>query len=206
MTLVSFIAFPALILLLIEVAARTLKLPKEMTRKGSHIVGGLAAALGPLYLSPLVIALIALLFAGGLLVVRRTNLLTSVHGVNRKSLGDVLLPTGIAATALLFGHSFIAYEFGILVVTFADTAAALVGKTVPSVGYRFLGAERSFAGSAAFFAAALALGVAVVPIPTAMTALIALALTFAEAASVRGTDNLVLPVLAAALALLALGG
>jgi phytol kinase len=108
---------------------------------------------------------------------------------------------------------------GALALTWGDALAALVGKRVGRHRYRIWGSERSWEGSAAMFvASSVTMFLALTLLPGsvlcphasligATRALLAAlfgagAATLAEAISPRGTDNLSVPLVAAAVALL----
>ena len=111
--------------------------------------------------------------------------------------GATLLSVGFTATAVTFpGDPALA---GILLAGLADPAAALVGRRYGRVRYP---GGKSAAGSGAFLAVALVLGLALGLAPgTAI--LVATALTAVEAFTLPIDDNLYLPVAGAALVMMA---
>ncbi len=107
-------------------------------------------------------------------------------------------PLGVAVAAALVPHR-PAFVFGVLVMGLSDAFASLAGRRWGRRGYAVpvLGATKTYLGSAVFlgttFALALAAGAGV-----ASGMVVAAALTAVEGLLGRGTDNLVLPVAAAA--------
>ncbi|MEM7028140.1 MAG: hypothetical protein AAF629_01010 [Chloroflexota bacterium] len=125
-----------------------------------------------------------------------------IDGVGREqSLGEVYYPLGVATAFILSQGQPVLYCIPILLLTFADTAAALVGRLFGAIHYRIWDEVKSVEGSATFFVAAffsieLALhfltgihGVERILIAT----LVAVIVMLVEAVAVRGLDNLLIP-------------
>lgn len=191
-----------------EAAARRWELDRELPRKLVHISSGLLAACLPAFMSFATVAALALVFAPLMVVSRRVGLFPALHGVERWTIGEIWFPLGVALTALLFPHQ-PAYAYGVLVMGISDAMASLAGRRWGRRRYCLLGAAKTFLGSGVFLLTTLALGTGALaaagwqawtaPAAAAMAA----ACTVAEGLLGGGSDNLVLPVVAAGLFTLA---
>jgi phytol kinase len=191
----------------------------EMSRKLLHVaMGAILCPLPWLFDSaPPVLALCAVYV--GLLVARRFLVALDNHvsgvldGVGRKSLGEFLFPITVGVLFVAAGGDRAAYLIPLLVLTFADAAAAVVGRRYGTLRYPTPGGCKSLEGSLAFavvtFAAvhlSLLLLSGVAPWESVLVAVvIALVLAVVEAFATGGWDNFLVPVGAFVL-LKALGG
>ena len=125
----------------------------------------------------------------------------TLHGVERKSYGDLLLAASVGLCLFLAGDQLFLYVLPIAVLTLADAAAALAGSTY---GRRFFAVEdgqKSIEGSAVFFTVTLLVAMVCLMLMTplappnilVLSLLVAAFGTLVEAASWRGFDNLFLP-------------
>lgn len=187
----------------IEWMSRTGKVTGELARKLAHVVAGTASAFLPEVISFASIMILGLVSAPALALSRRHNILGSIHGVGRRTLGEVYFPLGIVASAALFPHSRL-FAYGVLVMAVADGSAALAGRRFAKRHYRIGPGEKSYLGSTVFFLLTCGIGLAVAPgLPVEWVGGIAAILVLTEARLWGGLDNLVLPPLGAALLALA---
>jgi dolichol kinase len=176
--------------------------PDEWTRKLVHVGSGAVVGLFPwIFRSPWTVLALGLFFAGVIAGARRLGLLRGIHCVERRSEGDVYF---LVAACLLFvigRHRPVFYLIAVLVLMLADTAAALVGSRYGRWTYAVGAGRRSFEGSAVFFVTAF-LGVHVpllllTEVDPAASLLISLQVALLaacfEAISLRGNDNLIVP-------------
>ncbi|HET7275041.1 MAG TPA: hypothetical protein VFI91_07655 [Longimicrobiaceae bacterium] len=176
--------------------------PPEWTRKAVHLGGGLVSLTLPWVLhSHWTVLALGSVFAAIILLSRHAGELKSVHGVTRQSDGGLYFPISIYLL-FLFGHDQpVFYLISVLVLMLSDALAALIGTTYGRAIYAVERDRRSVEGSAVFFlttffAVHLPLllmtdvgrGVGVL-----IALQIALLVTSFEAISVRGADNLVVP-------------
>ena len=144
-----------------------------------------------------------------LLAIRRSPLLQSKFGgvlgkVARCSYGEIYFSIGVATLFVWARNDHVHYLIAILLLTFADAAAALVGKRFGSHPYPTFGGQKSVEGSLTFLTVAvaciyvpLALSTNVDAVAALLPALtVALVLTLIEALASRGLDNLLLPLAA----------
>ena len=188
-----------------EASNRRWKVEPELARKSAHVSSALVAAVLPWFMSFPAVAVLALLFVPFMLVSRRLDLFPAVHAVERSTLGEMWFPLGVAAVALAVPDRG-PYAYGVLVMGLSDAAASIAGQRYGHRAFRILGAWKTYVGSTTFFLttlaltiAALALGSGLSPAAVPVALGLAAALTVVEAALGGGTDNLVLPVSAAAL-------
>lgn len=199
------------ILAAIEFVLNTLKRDNEATRKAFHIMHcvGLAGLAFILPLSGVVVFesfFVLAMFIARYLHNNYDNKWKWVHylgktyRVDRESYGDILLPIGVIATALVANTK---WELAatVLVIGLADAAAALVGKKWgASTSYAVFGQKKSLLGSLAFFVVAIAVlfayGMLAPNYPGDLLPLLAIAafLTGIENIGVYGSDNLLLPI------------
>lgn len=190
------------LLALAEVWRRRRRPPVEWTRKLVHCGAGLIATLFP-YLFASVWTLLALGVGLGLFlrITRRAGLLQSVHGVARRSDGDLYYLTALFLLFPLGRIWPVFYLVSLLVLILSDTLAALLGSAYGRCSYPVETSRRSAEGSAVFFMATflcvhlpLLLLSPLDRLTGVLIALqIALLVTSFEAISLRGSDNLIVP-------------
>jgi phytol kinase len=191
----------------LEALRRRFAVHPEITRKTAHVGLGLVALSFPaLFDNVWPVAAIGLVVVSALAAIRWIPFVGAVagkvvHGVERRSAGELYFP--IAATALfaVTGGDPLLFGIPILTLTLADAIAAVVGRRHGRTRYATGPAPKSLEGSIAFFGVAfltihlpLLLLTDTGPIEGALIATtIALLLAVLEAVSVRGTDNLLIP-------------
>lgn len=189
------IVLPIVFLLLMEFVAARFKIKTELTRKATHITVGVVAVLGylegPLWLYAASIAGLTVF----LVITQRRRLLKGLHGVGRPSFGELFFPLGLLAPLpLTLSHPEI-YITSILVVTFADSAAGLVGHLRQKQ-------TKSIEGSLAFLVVAFLVIALTTALPLGAAALVAGIVMIVERYSTYGLDNLTIPLATTALLLL----
>jgi len=190
------------IVLIAEIWARYGGGTPEWTRKLVHAGGGLVCLLFPFLIRSVwtVLAMAAglsALFLWG----ARTGRLQSLHRVARPSRGAEYYPLTIAALFVLARGRPWLYVASVLVLAVADAAAALIGSRYGRLRFLVEDEEKSVEGSAVFLMVAfLAIHLPVLlmtdlPRPNAVLAalLVAAVVTGFEIVSLRGTDNLFVP-------------
>lgn len=124
-----------------------------------------------------------------------------LDGVHRASIGEICFPAGVALSFLLARGDPLLFCLPVLMLTFPDAAAALVGKRWGAIFYPSIGGAKSLEGSLAFVACAVPASYAPLWLfaRTGQTEALLIALNLAillalvEALSPRGLDNLLLP-------------
>lgn len=190
----------------VELIAKKLHPPSEITRKLSHILAGIGAAMLPFVISFQEITLLGLLFVPAVYISMRSNMFTSIHNVRRNTYGELYFPLAIAICALLFPDKFL-FIYAVLVIGVADALASLVGQRYSRKKRSFKKSQKSAAGSLAFFAATVCIGALLIVVFTGSSPFsaifwsiaLAIPLTFIEAFAKNGLDNLYVPVAACGL-------
>jgi dolichol kinase len=191
------------LLLIAERIKKHEKLNPEIARKFVHITVGSFVAFWPFWIPANVIYIICLGFISVDIFSRITGWFPSIHKVPRKTWGDVLFPVGIAATLWLANDPWI-FTAAILHLSLADGFAALAGEKYGKTNaYKILGYKKTFAGNVAFFLISLAIVMGLIwfepgsfsAIAAPVLLLVPLFATTIESLSVRGSDNILVPVL-----------
>jgi phytol kinase len=170
----------------------------EVTRKFIHITVAAFAATWPFFMEWRQIYLISMLMLVGILLSRFLHLFRAIHGVKRRTWGEVFFAISIGISAML-GQNEWAFAAAMLVMGVADGFAALAGTLLDNTHrYRVLGHLKSREGTITFFVMSLiilALCVNIGHLPVGVFELlgIALAVTLLENISIAGTDNLFVP-------------
>ena len=193
-----FVAVSFTLLFCVEVFGRLSGLPVRLTRKIAHVGGALIAYTAPFFLSATEVVFLGLLFALVLFVLRHAYSIPSIHGVERRTFGEIFLPLGTAFTAYFFlPRSIIAYQFGILVMGVCDALAALVGEQFGRYRIKLFLGHKTLEGALVFFLSCLVLIFSFAPHVGWVALILALTLTVFEFFLEYGADNLVLPVVGA---------
>jgi phytol kinase len=175
----------------------------DLTRKFTHIILGIIVFFSPYFLTKSYIITLGCSVAIIVLILKTLKLIPNIYAVSRQTMGEVYFPLGIAISAYFFlPNEVLAFQFGVLVLGFADAAASIVGIWFGKQAFYIFKNKKTFEGSLAFFVTTLCvyLGFGNAFGPAAL--IIALVLTVAEAGLVFGLDNLVLAVLASYLLIL----
>ncbi len=195
---------------LLSMIRSTHKIGQELKRKSLHVGIGLAALSFPLVLtepwmvvSGLSLA-VAWMTAVRILPCLQRRFGSVLHDCDRKSMGEVYFALSIGALILLTPDSHLLYVIPVLILTLADTAAAIFGRLIPSKPLTGFLRGKSVAGCTAFFVVAVVICVAMLTVYTALPAwqittaalVVATATCLAEAVSRRGLDNLAVPLVA----------
>jgi phytol kinase len=179
----------------------------EWLRKLAHIGTGLISITFPWIFSGRVPVFLTCGLSIALLVAMRSvppvrrYLSGVVDDVSRKSWGEAYFPLSVALLYQLAHGDKLLYAVPLVVLTLADTVAALTGAEYGKHGYASSGATKSIEGSIAFFCAAFfSVNVALVifsdagRIETLLISLdIALIVMLLEAIAWRGLDNVFIP-------------
>jgi phytol kinase len=196
--------------LIAEAARRWGQADPEITRKIVHIGMGnvivLAWALGvPAWLGITASAL----FSAIALLSYRIPILPTINGVGRKSLGTFFYAISIGVLIALFWESSPQIAaLGVLVMTWGDGLAALIGQRWGTHRYSLGGIEKSWEGSLTMALASFAVSLLMLQIgglgwgqASLIAIIIAVGATILEAFSRWGIDNLTVPLGSAAIAL-----
>ena len=195
-----FIALVGVSLLVItgEYLRRVHLFHAEVTRKFIHITVASFAASWPFFMEWNQIYLMSMLMLVGILLSRFMHLFRAIHGVKRRTWGELFFAMSIGLCAVL-GQSPWGFAAAMLVMGVADGFAALVGTLLDNPHrYKVLGHTKSREGTLTFFVIALIILVACASFghlsPTISKILILAAFaTVLENVAVAGTDNVAVP-------------
>lgn len=194
-------------LFLVEKRIRTrFTLSPESSRKFIHAGIGVVTATFPFYfIDNWPVVILTFLSIISLLYVRlflKNTLGSALHSVSRMSIGEFVFPIGVLACWLISHNNSLFYSISILVLTFADAIAALIGVKYGRIKYSTKEGFKSWEGSLAFFITAFLcinipltigsqIGIFEGVLISIMVAFIVMLL---EAFSWRGLDNLFIPI------------
>jgi len=182
-------------------------LQPEVLRKGLHISMGLTTLSFPwLFETPWPVVLVAAASTVAFIAFRTRlglfrRLAMAMQRIKRVSVGEYCFVAGTCIVFVLAANDPVLYCIPMLLLTLADSAAALVGTAWGRHRYLTMGDYKTLEGSAAFFIVAFAcIAVPLAwftpasnPESLAVAALIAFAVTVLEAAVGGGFDNLLVP-------------
>ncbi len=186
-----------------EFLSRSFQDDPEITRKVVHIGSGNVILFAWwLDIAAQVIIIAAAIAAVIALVSYFTAILPSINSVGRKSLGTLFYAISIGVLTWLFWEDYPQYTvIGILVMTWGDGLAAVIGQRFGKHPYRILGINKSWEGSAAMAIATFVVTFGILALTIGSYAqaficglLVALVATTLEAFSKFGLDNLTVPI------------
>lgn len=195
-----FIALVGVCLLVVtgEYLRRVHLLRAEVTRKFIHITVATFAASWPFFMEWNQIYLVSMLMFAGILLSRTTHLFPAIHGVKRRTWGELFFAMSIGICAVL-GQDPWGFAAAMLVMGVADGFAALVGTLIDNTHrYRVFGHYKSREGTLTFFAMSLFILIACAMLGDLSAGLgkllwLAVVASALENISVGGTDNLFVP-------------
>lgn len=175
----------------------------EVSRKMVHMIHGSVISVIPFLFGYWLVYAIEVLFLLSVSEAYKLKIFRWLWRVGRKSWGEYAYPVGVIAAAFL-AHSKWIFLTGVLILTFADAMAALVGKKYghKKFQYKVFHQTKSVPGSLAFIITAFViLGITIMFSPEqfslaswGMVGAVATILMFVENAGVYGLDNFLLPV------------
>jgi phytol kinase len=200
LTLVLGLAGVCLLVVVGEYLRRVHLFHAEVTRKFIHITVATYVATWPFFMEWKQIQLISLLMFIGILTSRYLHLFRAIHGIKRRTWGELFFAMSIGIAAVLSPSTW-AFTAAMLVMGAADGFAALVGTLLDKTHrYKVFGHVKSYEGTITFFVVSiliLLVTAAFGHFPQGFTGLLWLALlaTVFENIAVAGTDNLFVPLL-----------
>lgn len=192
----------AFLLIANELWARRRGSTSEHSRKAVHILVGSFVAFWPLFMSWTDIRIISLAFLVVVIVSQALNIFTSIHGVERFSLGEICFALAVGLLTFVTQSHYI-YAVAILQMALADGLAAIVGLHWGKTNrYKLLGQVKSVAGTLTFLVVSLAIifigrEIAHVQLDWYLGVVAAIFATVIENLALWGIDNLLLPLVVA---------
>lgn len=205
---ISILAISFLLLFgIAEILYHKLKVEVELTRKFVHIGTGLLTLLFPVMLdNHWQVLILCVSFALILIASFKFNFLKSINAIERKSLGSIAFPVSVYICFIVyefFNHQYIFYYIPILILAICDPIATLFGKQWPVGQYRSGEEKKTLMGSGMF----LITGTIIIVLLFSFfkpelimtnilirSILIASTATIAEGFSIKGYDNITIPV------------
>lgn len=178
----------------------------EYTRKIVHLGTGLLTLLFPLLLDNH--WLVLFLCASFLLILIasiKLGILRSINAIDRISYGSISYPIAVYGCYLAynyFNNNLVFFYLPILVLAICDPLAALIGKKIPIGKFKIIKDTKTMVGTGSFFISSFILSLVILYSFDAAykTSSILLAVTIAaftsavEAISIKGLDNITIPV------------
>lgn len=177
----------------------------ETTRKFVHFLGAFITIFFPfIFSSHWMVLALAVAFCAVMFITKKLGLLQSVHLIERQSNGAIYHPIAIY---LCFMYSQTTntpwfYVISILILAISDASAALVGKNYGANEYIVeVGSKKTFEGSFTFFLSSFLITHLILLLATSIgrlecvlvALLIAIIMTIFESVSLKGADNLFIP-------------
>lgn len=190
------------ILVYAEWLARARAIHAELTRKLVHVAVGSFVAFWPFFLSWRWIQVLSLAFFVVVSASIHWNIFTSIHAVKRNITGELLFAIAIGLLASISSNKW-AFTASMLHLSIADGLAAVIGFGWGDTNsYKVLGHTKSIAGSAAFLVCSYAILIAYLVLGDSTTSVLTIlwlpiVATAAENISIKGTDNLIVPMVVA---------
>jgi phytol kinase len=203
----AVLAAVAVLFLLLQTMRRFVAITPEQVRKLAHLgTGALSISFAWIFSSKIAVFIVCGLAALLMLAIRHFSPLKKrmagvLEDVGRKSHGEIYFPLSVAILFALARGNKLIYVIPLLVLTFADSMAALLGEEYGKHGYAGIGGIKSAEGSVSFFTVAFfSVHIPLLlftqlgrPETLLISVDIALVVTLLEAIAWRGLDNLLIP-------------
>lgn len=194
----------AILLICSEWWYRRRGLTTEFSRKFIHVTIGSFTAFWPFFMSWNEIRFLSISFLVVVAISKYLNVFTAVHSVQRPTWGELFFAAVAGVLTFATNNKWL-FAAALLQMSLADGFAAVVGVRYGSANkYRVLGHVKSWAGSLTFFilSAAVLLGLShfsAYDLSLVKVAGISFVATLIENIGVRGSDNLLVPLVVAVL-------
>jgi dolichol kinase len=210
---VIFLVVFCLLLIVAQGMYKFLKLEAEVSRKFMHVSGGIVSLFFPYFFKVhwwvLLLCCIAFLV---LLITYIKKSLPGIHKTNRLSFGSIFFPVPVYICFFAANKfdNYLLFVLPISILTISDTVAEWGGKRWGSFSRSFFQGQKTLAGSICFavscFFITLVMLAVIFRIPFGksflITASLSVIVTAVELVSLKGYDNLTVPISALALLIL----
>jgi len=213
-TFALFFMFIFILIGISEVARSMLQWSPESSRKLVHlIVGTLVSACPFIFKSNIPPVVLAGIFIFVNALALKTERFKGMHSTDRFSYGTVYFPIAFLILALFWWEKPITLILSMLIMTFSDTIAAVIGERTPQPrNFRIWDDIKSVEGCLGMFLSSFLIiyigtdlfawlfGAAFfIPLPVLIgtSGFVAMIVTLSEAVSSRGSDNFSVPIMAA---------
>lgn len=188
-----------------EILYRKWNCNAEVTRKIVHIASGIITLFFPAMLgNHWLVLILCTAFLILLVASMRWNLLPSINGVNRTTVGSILFPITVCVCYFIakLNNNFTLYFIPILILSICDPIAAFVGKRWPWKKFTSFKQTKTISGSIAFLISATITSLFLFAIlfdttlPRAFLLALVVGVTssFTEGISHGGYDNISIPI------------
>lgn len=174
----------------LELAVRRASAGSEATRRVAHVAACAYSVWIHSFLSTGQFIAVAGSFVALMTGSKLLHVLRSIHGTRRRTWGEVYMPLGLLAGAAIAGDNARAFVAAAVILGVADVAAGLVGDARGSE-------SKTWWGTAAFAFVAIVVLIALGR-GLLRSVVLGVALALVERVSPWGTDNVTIPVAAAA--------
>jgi phytol kinase len=170
---------------------------KIISRKISHILGGLVTFCLPYFVGHYTAVSVGLAFFVLLIIAQSKGLIKSVNDDCPSSHGAILFPLGLALLAYFFWHDQTVFQAAVLILTFSDGLAGLIGQKIHSREYTISGKKTSLGTLVFFIITYIVLCIFYLDHSVLIILGVSVFITLAEATFSKGWDNLVVPLVSA---------
>jgi len=173
----------------------------ENSRKLIHVGSCLIVCTMPFFIDKIGIMILSGLFIVLFVLSRNFGIFSSIHEVSRKTIGEFSMAAGVGiSAAVLLPSGIIAFVYGMLILSFADTLANIVGSKWKIWEFKIMSQSKSIGGNTAFFLCSIMISYFTahyvgLDIKLDMLLIFCLILTLIEAVHIFGLDNLSIPVI-----------
>jgi len=173
----------------------------ENSRKLIHVGSCLIVCTMPFFIDKIGIMILSGLFIVLFVLSRNFGIFSSIHGVSRKTIGEFSMAAGVGiSAAVLLPSGIIAFVYGMLILSFADTLANIVGSKWKIWEFKIMSQSKSIGGTTAFFLCSIMISYFTayyvgLDIKLEMLLIFCLILALIEAVHIFGLDNLSIPVI-----------
>jgi dolichol kinase len=199
-----FLGIFGLLMILTQILHKVFAIRSEVTRKFMHISGGLLSLFFFYFFKThwwvLLLCLIAFLI---LLITYIKNLLPGIHKTNRVSFGSIFFPIPVYICFLIAINlqNHILFYLPISILTISDTIAEWGGKRWGTYTKSFFNGQKTLAGSLCFAASSFIISLVLFEVmfglpfieTLSISIAISIIITPVELISLRGVDNLTVP-------------
>jgi dolichol kinase len=199
-TFLLFVFAYIALFLIIDVLQKKVFTQVKWSRRATHVLSGVISFYLPVYLGKKQVMFIGAIFVL-VLAFSKWQKMLAMHNTKRQTWGELFYPLTIMLMPFYtLPHAVEAFQFGVLILAFADGLAGATGDWLKYKPVKIMGNTKTLSGSVTFFITAFFSLIIMTGFsfehPFVMV-LLAMGLTGLEFILVYGTDNLVLPLLAA---------
>lgn len=206
-----FIVLFIFLIIISEYAYRRYKLNPEITRKASHIASGiLSLSFTTIFDSHFFVLIPGIIFLVVLYIARKRKLFPSIDQVDRETSGSYLLPLSIYLVFLIgeIGGSPVFFILPVLIISLSDPIAAYSGSSIQrnnrTIALHGFSTSKTVVGSVAFLVSTFIISLVTLYFYNVhhtemikISIVVSVIATAVEMLSIKGSDNLTVPIIVA---------